>query len=108
MLDRNIRKGRPEMADLKTPAEPAAQSGTNRAARRHPEMEVDQLLTTEQTATVLNVPPATLRWWRHQRTGPKAFRLGARKVMYKLSDVVEWREQQYNAVQVTAAPMGAA
>jgi predicted DNA-binding transcriptional regulator AlpA len=68
-------------------------------------MEADQLLTTEQASEILNVPPATLRWWRHQRTGPKAFRLGARKVMYKLSDVVEWREQQYNAAQVTAPPL---
>jgi predicted DNA-binding transcriptional regulator AlpA len=64
-------------------------------------MDTDQLLKTEQAAAILNVPPATLRWWRHQGTGPKAFRLGARKVMYKRSDVVAWREQQYNAAQVT-------
>jgi predicted DNA-binding transcriptional regulator AlpA len=67
-----------------------------------PKMEVDQLLTTEQAANILNVPAATLRWWRHQGTGPKAFRLGARKIMYKRSDVIGWREQQYNAAQVTA------
>jgi hypothetical protein len=90
------------MADLTTPAQPAAASGTNRAARRHPEMEVDQLLTTEQAAQILNSPPATLRWWRHQQTGPIAFRLGPRKVMYKLGDVIAWREEQYNAAQVTA------
>ncbi|OBG69245.1 hypothetical protein A9X05_05275 [Mycobacterium sp. E3298] len=60
-------------------------------------MDVDQLLTTDQAAEILNVPPATLRWWRHQRTGPKAFRLGARKVMYKESDLAAWLEEQYNA-----------
>jgi predicted DNA-binding transcriptional regulator AlpA len=58
-------------------------------------MEPDQLMTTEQAAEILNVPPATLRWWRHQQTGPRAFRLGARKIMYKRSDVIAWREQQY-------------
>jgi hypothetical protein len=60
-------------------------------------MEVDNLLTTEEAAAVLNVPAATLRWWRHKRTGPKAFRLGRRKVMYKLSDIVGWREERYRA-----------
>lgn len=65
-------------------------------------MDADRLLTTEEAAEVLNVPPATLRWWRHQRTGPKAFRLGRRKVMYKLSDIIAWREERYRADQVTA------
>lgn len=59
-------------------------------------MEVDQLLTTAQTADLLNTPVATLRWWRHQGVGPKAFRLGARKVMYRRSDVLKWLEAQYN------------
>ena len=65
-------------------------------------MEVERLLTTEEAAELLNVPTATLRWWRHQRTGPKAFRLGSRKVMYKLSDLVAWREERDRADQVTA------
>jgi excisionase family DNA binding protein len=66
-------------------------------------MEVDRLLTTEEVAELLNVPVATLRWWRHEGTGPKAFRLGRRKVMYKLSDAVAWREQRYRADQVSAS-----
>ena len=65
-------------------------------------MEVERLLTTEETAELLNVPEATLRWWRHRRTGPKGFRLGSRKVMYKLSDVIAWREERYRAGQVSA------
>jgi hypothetical protein len=61
-------------------------------------LEVDRLLTTAETAAMLNVPVGTLRWWRNQRTGPKSFRLGGkRKVMYKLSDVVTWREANYDA-----------
>ncbi|WP_433725747.1 helix-turn-helix transcriptional regulator [Actinoplanes sp. CA-051413] len=58
---------------------------------------VDQLLTTAQAAALLNTPPGTLRWWRHQGTGPKAFRLGARKVMYRRSDLDAWLDGQYAA-----------
>lgn len=65
-------------------------------------MDADQLLTTAETAALLNTPVATLRWWRHNGVGPKAFRLGAKKVMYKRSDLLQWLEEQYNADQVTA------
>lgn len=66
-------------------------------------MEADQLLTTAEAAELLHTPVATLRWWRHQGTGPKAFRLGARKVMYRRSDVLAWLEQQYRAEPDPAA-----
>lgn len=58
-------------------------------------MEADQLLTTAEAAEFLNTPIATMRWWRHQGTGPKAFRLGARKIMYKRSDLFAWLDQRY-------------
>jgi predicted DNA-binding transcriptional regulator AlpA len=64
-------------------------------------IEVDQLLTSAEAAELLNTPIATLRWWRHQGTGPKAFRLGARKIMYKRTDLLTWLDEQYNADQVT-------
>jgi excisionase family DNA binding protein len=60
-------------------------------------MEPDQLLTTAEAAEILNTPVATLRWWRHQGKGPKAFRLGPRKVMYKKSDLHRWLDAQYAA-----------
>ena len=53
------------------------------------------LLTTTETGALLNVPVATLRWWRHQGTGPRAFRMGTRKVMYRRTDVMEWLDHQY-------------
>lgn len=55
----------------------------------------DKFLTTAETSEMLNVPIATLRWWRHIGTGPKAFKLGARKVMYKQTDLQAWIEQRY-------------
>ncbi|MGE5698045.1 MAG: helix-turn-helix transcriptional regulator [Candidatus Sericytochromatia bacterium] len=61
----------------------------------------EQLLTTEEAADFLNVPQATLRWWRHKRVGPKGFSLGKRKVMYKLSDVIAWREERYRAAEAS-------
>lgn len=55
------------------------------------------LLTTNEVAELLHVPVATLRWWRHKGTGPMSFNLGARKVMYRRSDVTEWLQAQYAA-----------
>lgn len=65
-------------------------------------MHDDQLLTTAEAAELLHTPVATLRWWRHNGTGPKAFRLGARKVMYRRSDVLAWLQEQYEAADRTA------
>lgn len=58
-------------------------------------MNAQKLLTTAEVAEMFNLSPATLRWWRHQRTGPKAFRIGQRKLMYKESDVLDWLDRQY-------------
>lgn len=60
---------------------------------------VDELLDTKQVSELTTVPVATLRWWRHAGVGPKSFKLGARKVAYKKSDVVGWVNDQYNQGQ---------
>ena len=52
---------------------------------------MDELLTLRETAKRLNVPEATLRWWRHRHEGPKGFRAG-RRVFYRASDVENWIE----------------
>jgi predicted DNA-binding transcriptional regulator AlpA len=51
---------------------------------------VDQILNTSEVSRITNVPVATLRWWRHQGMGPRSFKLGPRKVMYRESDVQTW------------------
>ena len=63
---------------------------------------VDRILNTSEVSRLTSVPIATLRWWRHQGVGPRSFRLGARKVYYKESDIQTWLDEQYNADQVTA------
>ena len=59
--------------------------------------DVEVLLTSKDLEAMTNgvVKEATLRWWRHMGTGPKSFKLGARKVVYRKSDVVAWLDAQY-------------
>lgn len=51
-------------------------------------------LTTAEAAAFLNLPEATLRWWRHSGIGPKSYRLGGRRVFYDLTDLEWWVEEQ--------------
>ena len=56
------------------------------------------LLTLTETAEITRVPAATLRFWRSRGdTGPKSFKLGPRRVMYRREDVEAWLEEQYAA-----------
>jgi prophage regulatory protein len=64
---------------------------------------VDPILNTNEVSRLTSVPIATLRWWRHQGMGPRSFKLGPRKVIYKESDVIAWLDQQYAAEPNPAA-----
>lgn len=46
-------------------------------------------LSNEQLAERYGVPLATVRKWRHERTGPPAVKVG-RHVRYRLADVEAW------------------
>ena len=61
----------------------------------HPHGEDDRLLTITEVADLTRLPVATLRFKRHQGTGPRSFRLG-RRVFYWHSDVLAWIAQHYN------------
>jgi predicted DNA-binding transcriptional regulator AlpA len=54
-----------------------------------------KLLYQEEVAELLRRPITTLRYWRVTGDGPKSFKLGGR-VVYKLEDVEQWIETQYN------------
>jgi len=58
----------------------------------------DELLTMEEVAAVVRVPPATLRYWRNQGIGPRGFRVG-RAVRYWRTEVALWLERQSNYPQ---------
>ena len=53
----------------------------------------DELMTIKEVATLVRVPEATLRYWRHLGTGPRGFRIG-RSVRYWQNDVMHWLEEQ--------------
>jgi predicted DNA-binding transcriptional regulator AlpA len=60
----------------------------------------DELLTMKEVADVVRVPVATLRYWRHLRSGPRSFRVG-RSVRYWRTEVVYWLERQSNDPQAS-------
>ena len=65
---------------------------------------MQELLTVAETAALLRIPPATLRYWRHcGDTGPQSFKLGPRRVMYRRSDVDAWVQAQYDQAAGGAA-----
>jgi predicted DNA-binding transcriptional regulator AlpA len=56
------------------------------------------LLTLAEASEITRVPVATLRFWRSRgEIGPKSFKLGPRRVMYRREDVEAWIASQYDA-----------
>lgn len=53
----------------------------------------DEMLTLKEVATMLRVPEATVRYWRHLSKGPRGFRIG-RSVRYWRTEVALWLEEQ--------------
>jgi len=52
-----------------------------------------EVLLMSEVSERIRVPVNTLRFCRHQGTGPRSFRLGGR-VMYAAEDVDRWTEEQ--------------
>ena len=55
-----------------------------------------RLWTLEETASYLQVPPATLYAWRQKGTGPPGIRVG-KYVRYRPADVDTWLDAQQAA-----------
>jgi excisionase family DNA binding protein len=58
-----------------------------------PHDEIGDLLTLHEVAELLRVPEATLRYWRHCKTGPNSYKIG-RHVRYRQQDVHAWLRGQ--------------
>lgn len=56
----------------------------------------EPLLRIEEVAEWTGVTPSTLRFWRHQGTGPKSAKLG-RRVVYREAEVLAWIDEQFDA-----------
>lgn len=57
-------------------------------------MDNTKYLTMEQVAEHLQVPLATLRYWRHMGTGPRSAKFGG-LVRYREADVRAWEDAQF-------------
>ena len=57
---------------------------------------MEKLLRLPEVAEMTGLPENTLRFWRHQGTGPKSAGLGRRSV-YRERDVTDWIDQQFNS-----------
>jgi predicted DNA-binding transcriptional regulator AlpA len=55
---------------------------------------MEKLLRLPEVAELTGLPEITLRFWRHQGTGPQSARLG-RRVVYRERDVVAWIDEQF-------------
>ena len=56
---------------------------------------MEKLLRLPEVAKLTGLPENTLRFWRHEGTGPRSARLG-RRVVYRERDVIRWIDQQFN------------
>jgi excisionase family DNA binding protein len=59
----------------------------------HLDDEIGDLLTLHEVAEMLRVADATLRYWRHCKTGPNSYKIG-RHVRYRRQDVHAWLRGQ--------------
>lgn len=56
-----------------------------------------KLLRLSETAELIGVSEATLRFWRHRGDfGPPSAKLG-RRVVYREADVIAWVDAQFEA-----------
>lgn len=60
------------------------------------DVEPSPWLTRSEVAERLRVPVSTVEWWALNGRGPRYARFG-RHVRYRLSDVVDWENQQFGA-----------
>jgi len=56
---------------------------------------MEKLLRLPEVAAMTGLPENTLRFWRHQGTGPRSARLG-RRVVYRERDIIDWIDQQFD------------
>jgi predicted DNA-binding transcriptional regulator AlpA len=54
-----------------------------------------KLLKLPEVSEMTGIPEATLRFWRHQGTGPRSAKLG-RRVVYREEDVKAWIDAQFD------------
>lgn len=74
----------------------------DRSTQRPRGLQNDEIWSVQQVAEELQVPVKTLYAWRHQGTGPPAFRAG-KYLRYMRSGVTSWIQAQIAADKHGAA-----
>jgi len=54
---------------------------------------MEQLLTTQEVAELLQISEQTLHQWRYRKISPKGIRVG-RHVRYRINDLEDWLDEQ--------------
>lgn len=58
------------------------------------------LMSTAEVAEYVGVHENTVRWWRHEKIGPRSIKLSQRRVRYRPQDVEEWLESKVETAGV--------
>lgn len=72
-------------------------------------VDLDELITNKEAATLLKIQPNTLEIWRHQGKGPPFLKLGDAPnatVRYQRSAVIDWAaERAFTSTSAHSAAM---
>ena len=75
----------------------AKREPTNPPVQGQHRSTVDELLTLQQVAELLDVSPNTIYYWRYQGTGPRGHKVG-KWLRYWRSDVIAWMSERADSV----------
>lgn len=55
--------------------------------------DLQELLDVQDVSAITKIPVRTLRLWRHEGRGPRAFRIG-KHLRYRRQDVAAWIDEE--------------
>ena len=65
-------------------------------------MEQDEFMITEEVAAMARTSASTVRYWEHNGTGPKSFKVGRRR-LYARADVEAWLKAAQSGERVASS-----
>ena len=69
-------------------------------------VDPSELISSEDTAALLDVKPNTLACWRMTKSGPDFYRIG-RRCFYRRADIMAWVATQHNKPRGSKSPEAA-
>jgi len=62
----------------------------NANTNKEQKLDSDQLFSTQEVGAMIGISERTLISWRNQGSGPRWYRLGARRIRYPLDELRAW------------------